>query len=132
MSTNPPPKPLPTTDILATLAGKTIQDAFAVGEVALKAYLITIQPWLNLPGVSIIFSALLNFFFSNLGDVFGDMAEYIVMDIQEVTSLQSAAKALAALQAAQQSGDANAIAQANQNMDAAVASVLHYIGDTRG
>jgi hypothetical protein len=50
------------------------------------------------------------------------------MDAQRALALENAANALVQLNAAKQSGDANAINQASQAVDTAVTPILHYVG----
>lgn len=70
----------------------------------------------------------MNFIFSQVGGFLGTLAGYAVIDVQQYLALQNAASALVALKAAQASGDPVALQTANQNIDSAVAPVLHYIG----
>lgn len=120
--------PLPTTDPTASKVDQTVGQIVTAAETATEAAIITAQPWMGTVVVKQLWEAALGWVFGLLSGFLGKLTGYMVVDIQEYFALKTAASALVALQAAQRSGDSNALNQANANMDNAVAPVLHYIG----
>ena len=119
---------LPTTDTTASLAAKTVGDIFNDVIPIVESAAIVAQPWLGDPVVKPFWEAIFNWIVGLFSGAFSTSSGYVVMDVQDFFALKTAATALANLQAAQQSGDANAITQANSAIDAAVAPILHFIG----
>lgn len=120
---------LSTIDAAAKDTSQTIVDIFKVAASSAETAAITAQPWLGLWFVKPIWTGIFNWIVSLISNGFGICGAYIVMDVQKYFALQTAASALVQLQAAQKSGDLNAITQANAAMDSAVAPILHYVGD---
>ena len=124
-------QPLPTTDTAASLGRKTVGDLFSAATSAAETAFIVAYPPLGFPGFKQIWEFIFESITSKISFYFGLETGYIIIDVQEYFALKSAATAMAALKAAQASGDPNAIAQANQDVDNAVAPVLHYIGSVQ-
>jgi len=125
------PTPLPTTDQAASVADSAVTLAVNSAETAAETAIIAADPVMATPVLEQLWEAILKFLFGYLGGFLAKGAGFVVVDVQEYFALRKAASALAALQAAQQSGDQNAITQASAGMDAAVAPVLHYIGSVQ-
>lgn len=121
----------PTTDIPASIANRTVGQLFEKLTVAAEDVAITRWPWLMYPGFKQVWEALFGYFTGLFGKAFGTTTAYIVMDVQDYFALTNAAQVLASLQKAQASGDEDAIEKASDQMDAAVAPILHYVGDAR-
>ena len=78
-----------------------------------------------------IWEGALDLVYGVISGISGRITGYIFVEAQEYFALKTAASALAALQAAQKSGDPNALAQANTQTDAAVTPILQYIGSIK-
>lgn len=122
--------PLPTTDTTASTVNKTVSGMLGDVLPIVEAAIITAQPWLGWPIISTIWESFLSYLWNQIGQALGIEAGYLVMDLQQYIAVTSAANAMAALNAAKASGDANAIEQASQAVDQAVSPVLHYLGST--
>lgn len=120
---------LPTTDTAAQDAAKTVGALVSDATTAAENALIAWQPWLAFPVFKQIWQSLFSYFLKQLGIALGTFSSFVVIDVQKYNALMNAAKAQAALNAAKQTGDPNAIAQASSAVDAAVAPILHYVGD---
>lgn len=122
------PTPLPTTDTTATAISQTVGTVLQGAEKPVEAAIIAAAPVMATPVLMQLWEGALDFVFTTLGNVLGKIFGYAVIDVQEYEALQNASSALAALRAAQTSGDTNAITQANTNADAAIAISIHYVG----
>lgn len=119
--------PVPT-DTTAQQVVTTVGTLITDGETAAETAIIAAEPWMSTVIVKQIWEACLNFFFGYFGAALQLVTGRIVVDAQEYFAYKSAAQALAALQAANASGDPNAITTANQAADAAATPVLRFIG----
>jgi hypothetical protein len=126
--TDTPGTPLPTTDTAATDANKVVVAALKAAETPIEAAIIVAEPLMGTPVLKQIWEGLFDWLISTLSSALGMLTGYVLVDAQRLADLNTAAAALVVLQAAQKSGDPNAIAKANQDMDSAVAPILHYVG----
>lgn len=120
--------PLPTVDSGATLADQTVQTIIGATEKPVEAAIIVAQPWMGAPVWVNLWESALDYVYSMISGISGRLTGYVFVDLQQLLALKNAATQLAALHAAQQSGDKNAIIQANSQTDAAVTPILQYIG----
>jgi hypothetical protein len=121
--------PLPTTDTAAKIADTTINEIVSVELPVVETAIETAEPFLAWPVVKQFWEAVFSWLSKQIGNALGTFTGYIVVDAQKYFALQKAASAAAALVTAKQTGDVNAIETASQNVDAAVAPILHYVGD---
>jgi hypothetical protein len=122
------PIPLPTTDTDATDAVDALQDIINDGETAAENAIIAAEPFMATPVLKQIWEGALSWVFGFLSYPLKTFTGYVVIDYQKYTALKNASQALVNLKSAQTSGDPNALQQANNQMDSAIAPVLHYIG----
>jgi hypothetical protein len=128
MTDQPTGTPLPTVDQGATLADQTVQQIIQATEKPVEAAIIVAAPVMGTPIWVNAWETALDYVYSMISGVSGRLTGYVFVDVQQLFALRNAATQLAALHAAQQSGDQNAIAQANAQTDAAVTPILQYIG----
>ena len=119
---------LPTTDQAAATGSTTVEKLFSTATSAAETALIVAYPFLGWPFLKQLWEALFQGIIGKISFYLGTEAGYLIIDAQQYFALKNAATAMAALKAAQASGDPNALATANQNVDNAVAPILHYIG----
>ena len=115
-------------DTAASTGDTVVQEAVSAAETVAETAIIAAYPAMGTPVWKQIWEGTLNLFCGKIGWALGTITGYVIMDVQKYIALTNAAQALAQLQAAQKSGNSNAITQANTNADAAVAPILHYIG----
>ena len=124
--------PLPTVNATASLVDKDITTVGSALISFLETAAITAWPWLNIVGLKQIWEGLANWLGGQINSFFGALGGYILIDMQKYYALKNVATAWAALSAAKQGGDSEAINQASANMDTAVAPVMHYVGSVSG
>ena len=117
-----------TTDSTASIVSQTVTDIFGAAVTAAETTIIAAQPWLGLPVIKQLWEALFSYIVGKISGALGTAAGFLVIDLQTYTEVTNAASAIQALQAAQTSGDSNAITQARAQADAAAAALLHYNG----
>ena len=117
-----------TTDSTASIVSQPIADIFGAAVTAAESAIIAAQPWLGLPVIKQLWEALFSYIVGKISGALGTGAGFLVIDLQTYTEVTNAASAIQALQAAQTSGDSNAITQARAQADAAAAALLHYNG----
>ena len=117
-----------TTDSTAAIVSQTVTDIFGAAVTAAETAIIAAQPWLGLPVIKQLWEALFSYIVGKISGALGTGAGFLVIDLQTYTEVTNAASAIQALQAAQTSGDSNAITQARAQADAAAAALLHYNG----
>ena len=117
-----------TTDSTASIVSQTVTDIFGAAVTAAETMIIAAQPWLGLPVIKQLWEALFSYIVGKISGALGTGAGFLVIDLQTYTEVTNAASAIQALQAAQTSGDSNAITQARAQADAAAAALLHYNG----
>ena len=117
-----------TTDSTASIVSQTVTDIFGAAVTAAETTIIAAQPWLGLPVIKQLWEALFSYIVGKISGALGTGAGFLVIDLQTYTEVTNAASAIQALQAAQTSGDSNAITQARAQADAAAAALLHYNG----
>ena len=117
-----------TTDSTASIVSQTVTDIFGAAVTAAETAIIADQPWLGLPVIKQLWEALFSYIVGKISGALGTAAGFLVIDLQTYTEVTNAASAIQALQAAQTSGDSNAITQARAQADAAAAALLHYNG----
>ena len=117
-----------TTDSTAPIVSQTVTDIFGAAVTAAETAIIAAQPWLGLPVIKQLWEALFSYIVGKISGALGTAAGFLVIDLQTYTEVTNAASAIQALQAAQTSGDSNAITQARAQADAAAAALLHYNG----
>lgn len=120
---------VPTTNQGAVTVEKTVMELFNDATSAAETAIETAQPWLKTPVLKQLFEALFSAIVAQISTPLSVSGAYIALDIDKYTALMNAAQAQAALNAAKLTGDPNAIQTASDNVDAAVAPILHYIGD---
>ena len=117
-----------TTDSTASIVSQTVTDIFGAAVTAAETTIIAAQPWLGLPVIKQLWEALFSYIVGKISGALGTGSGFLVIDLQTYTEVTNAASAIQALQAAQTSGDSNAITQARAQADAAAAALLHYNG----
>ena len=117
-----------TTDSTASIVSQTVTDIFGAAVTAAETTIIAAQPWLGLPVIKQLWEALFSYIVGKISGALGTAAGFLVIDLQTYTEVTNAASAIQALQAAQTSGDSNAITQARAQADQAAAALLHYNG----
>ncbi len=121
-------EPLPTVNQTGSFVDEAVGDIVKATEIPVEAAIIAAWPPMAAPIWMQIWEKCLDIVFQDIGGFLGKYAGYKVIDIEEYMAKTNASVALANLQAAQKSGDSNALSKANADMDNAVAPILHYIG----
>lgn len=125
------PQPLPTTDKAASIGNKVFQDLLNDCVPIAETAIIAAEPWMGTPVLKETWEEIFQLIVKELGDAGGTLTGYVIMDVQKFFALMNAASALNDLRAAQLKGDPDEISKANDAADAAVAPILHYVGDVR-
>lgn len=128
MTTGPTPIPLPTVDPAASTADKVVTTILEDAESPIETAIIAANPVMGTPLLKQLWEGAFSWCVNQLAGALGLLTGYALIDIQKLIALTDASNALVQLQAAQKSGNQNAIAAANANMDAAVTPVLHFVG----
>jgi hypothetical protein len=103
----------------------------AIFDVALKAletYLYAQMPWLAYPIIKQVFGALLNWIAGYIYNYLTQVANFTVIDLQTDQEKASYDAAVTQLQAAQSSGDPNAIQQAKNQFTSTLGNLIHFDG----
>ena len=128
--TDPAPTPVPTTNSGAQDVVTVVQNLEQTGETAAETAIIAAVPWMGTVILKQIWEAFFNWLFQLIAVPLANYSGRVVIDVEEYLALKKVASASAALTAAKQSGDSNAISQASTAVDQAVAPVIQYIGAT--
>jgi hypothetical protein len=83
-------------------------------------------PWLGLPVVSTIFQYVLNWIAGKIYTVLSEWVEFKVIQLKTDAEKQAYDAAVAQLQAAQTSGDPNALEQAKTDFSDAFSKLIHF------
>jgi hypothetical protein len=126
-----PPTPVPTTNAGAQDAVTLIETLGQQGETAAEAAIIAAAPVMGTPVLMQLWEAVFEWVANLILKPLASLGGKVVIDVEEYVALTKAASAQAALDAAKQSGDANAISKASSDVDTAVAGVVQYVGGTR-
>jgi hypothetical protein len=122
-----PTEPIPTNQT-ATVVNKVIDGIFntavTLGENALYAE----APWLKLPIINQIFTFIVKSLVGKIYAYFALGVTFAIIDVQASSEVSDYQKALAALKAAQASGDLNALNDALSKFNAAASAVTHWDG----
>ena len=105
-------QPVPPTNTAATIADKIISGANSAGVQVVEKLILADVAWLNIPPLKQILSFLLGWLDGYLSKAEQLGATFIIIDTQISVEEKNFKDALAALKAAQASGDKNAIAKA--------------------
>lgn len=131
MTDQPQGQPLPTTNQTAATVNQELTELLEDTIPAAENAIIAAEPWMATPVLKQIWQAALKYLIDMIAKLAGQGAGFVVLDIQKYNTLTKAADALTAIQAAQKSGDQNALDQANAQADAAADALLHYTGDVK-
>jgi hypothetical protein len=106
-----------------------IQSAiFDVALSALKTYLYAQMPWLSYPIIKQVFGSFLNWIAGYIYTYLTQVANFTVIDLQTDQEKSSYAAAVTQLQAAQSSGDPNAIQKAKDQFTITLGNLIHFDG----
>lgn len=117
-----------TDNTLADMVNSAISDALTLGEGVVEAAIIADLPILGYPGFKQLLELILGWVEGYFLTQASDAATKIVIDIQVNAEESTVTQAFKGAQQAIQSGDANAITQASQNLDSAFGSIIHSDG----
>lgn len=120
--------PLPTTDQTASTADQTVGNIVSSTESPIDSAIIAAVPALATPVLKQIWEGVLHVLFIQIGNFLGEFTGFVVIDVQQYIALKKAVSAQLAFNQAIASGNTDAINQASDALDQAVAPVLHYIG----
>lgn len=110
------------------MVNSAISDALTLGEGVVEAAIIADLPILGYPGFKQLLELILGWVEGYFLTQASDAATKIVIDIQVNAEESTVTQAFKGAQQAIQSGDANAITQASQNLDSAFGSIIHSDG----
>jgi hypothetical protein len=135
MSTTPTPQtpgaPVATVNVPAEnvtgAANKLLQTGISAAETAI----IAAEPWMGTTVWKQLWEAALSALMNWIAAPIVTWSGQVVISIEEYEALQTAVSAQAALDAAKQTGDQNAISQASQNVDSAILGAIQYIGQSQ-
>ncbi len=121
---------LPVTDNkLVDFFDSLVKAGILGGEDAMKAYILTTPAaWLEGPVISVFTNEVLSLLGNAIYTQAADLVAKVVIDIQINLEKSRASIAVTQLQAAKDKGNADEIAKANAEFDAAMGSLLHYDG----
>jgi hypothetical protein len=118
-----------TTDGAVQSVDDIIQSAiFDVALNALKTYLYAQMPWLAYPIIKQVFGALLNWIAGYIYNYLTQVANFTVIDLQTDQEKASYDASVTQLQAAQSSGDPNALQNATNQFKNTLGNLIHFDG----
>ena len=120
--------PPETTNLLATFVDDCIKAAISGGDIALEAYLTVQLPFLAQPQLQWIMDQIIGAIGTSIYKNVANVANKIVFDIQTNGENSVVVQASQAAQAAQSSGDPNAIATTTATLVNAIGNLVHSDG----
>ena len=122
--------PVPTNET-TTVVNTGIDGVFSASVTAAEAALHVALPWTNWPVIGPVINFLIGQISSKIYQYLSLCVSFTIIDAQSSGEVSDFNKALAALKAAQASGDSNAIQTALTNFQSAVSSLTVWDGANR-
>jgi hypothetical protein len=122
--------PVPTVNEPAQDVVNVIEDLAQKGEEAAETAIIAAEPWLGTPVLKQIWETAFDFLVKLIMRPVASLGGRVIIQAEEYLALRNVASAQVALNQAQQKGDPDAILQASQAVDKAVAPIIQYVGAT--
>lgn len=122
--------PVPTINTAGQDAVSLVDKLTKDGESAAETAIIAAEPIMGTFILKQLWEAVFDWLIGYVMTPLAALGGQVVISTEEYFSLKQAVAAQAALDVAKKTGDANAISKASQDVDTAVAGVLHYVGTT--
>lgn len=116
------------TNVVVSISDKIVDAGMQLFQTALVKAVQVAQPWLAWPIIGSLFNLLVGWLLKFVDTGAKTFLSHAEIDKQTGDEGQAAIDAKNALLAAQQSGDANALAKASQDFDTAFGNLIHNDG----